>query len=91
MFQWIVFHAIHEGSYSKPIYQIMPRILLRLLTLYIKGYKGSMASWHDLGLWFNELLTARNFFNNTAKTRIHELTDTCRNAKSKIALLYQLA
>jgi hypothetical protein len=83
-------HAIHKESYSKPIYQIMPRILFAPADFVYKGTKGSMASWHDLGLWFNGLLTGRNFFNNTAKTRIHELTDTCRDAKSKIALLYQL-
>jgi hypothetical protein len=82
--------AIHKESYSKPIYQIIPRILFAPADFVYKGTTGSMASWHDLGLWFNGLLTGRDVLSNTAKTQIHELTDTCKDAKSKIALLYQL-
>ena len=81
---------ILKESYSKPISQLIPRILFAPVDFQYKGTSGSMASWRDLGMWFNGLLAGRDVLDNDAKTRIHQLTDTCKDVKSKIVLLYQL-
>ncbi|MDN5552807.1 DUF3857 domain-containing protein [Prevotella sp.] len=83
-------NAIHKEAYSKPLYKIMPSILFAPVDFVYKGTSGSMASWHDLGLWLNGLAAGRDVLDDAAKTKIHELTDTCRDDKSKIELLYQL-
>lgn len=80
---------IHKELYSKPIYQIIPSILFAPVDFQYKGINGSMGSWRDLGMWLKGLLNGRDTLDNDAKTCIHQLTDTCKNAKSKIDQLYK--
>lgn len=82
--------SILKEPYSKPIFQLIPRILFEPVDFQFKDTSGSMASWHDLGMWFNGLLAGRDILTDDAKTRIHQLTDTCKDVKSKIVLLYKL-
>lgn len=55
----------------------------------IGDYKGSMASWRELGNFQLELNKGRDQLPEDVKQKVHQLTDNVKDTKEKVRILYR--
>jgi hypothetical protein len=53
-----------------------------------QGYKGNMSTWESYGKFINQLRTGRDVLPGDIKRKVHELTDTMKDARIKLYALY---
>ncbi len=53
------------------------------------GYKGSMSSWNELGLFQLQLNKGRDKLPDAVKQQVHQLTDGVSDAREKVRILYE--
>lgn len=53
------------------------------------GYKGSMSSWNELGLFQLQLNKGRDKLPDAVKQQVHQLTDGVSDTKEKVRILYE--
>jgi len=68
--------------------QQLPIILFATDTFSYYDHQGSMKSWRDFGSFDYKLNEHRDVLSDDMKSTVHRLTDTCRERKAKINILY---
>jgi hypothetical protein len=53
-----------------------------------QGYKGNMSTWENYGKFMNQLRAGRDVLPEDIKRKVHELTDSLKDKRQKIYVLY---
>jgi hypothetical protein len=80
--------AISQEPKGKSLRELVPVIFFSPVDFEYLGTKGSLKSWKDFGQWYWSLLEGRQELPVDFKTKLHQLTDTCKSARSKLAVIY---
>jgi hypothetical protein len=73
-----------------PHYKYYEKILQLSPNDFIEGgYKGSLASWEDLGLWINSLNMDRDQIPDLSKQKILDLIKDAKTDREKVKILYK--
>lgn len=81
--------AIKQEAYALPLDRQLPMVLFAPSRFSYLGAQGSLATWHDFGVWQYGLLKGRSDLPAALKQKVHELTDALPTKRDKIARLYQ--
>ena len=81
--------ALHTEPYGPRWREIAPYVMLAPSDFEEQGYKGNMATWTDYGKFISQLRTGRDALPDNIKQQVHTLTDTMKDARSKVYALYR--
>jgi len=82
--------AIKPESFSPPLREIGPRLLISLQNFHYEGYNGIADDWENLGKWmYNQLLVGRNQVSEKTKTDILNLVKGISDPIEKAKIVYK--
>ncbi len=81
--------AKHLEPYSPSMSEISTAVILAPTNFSIQGFTGKMDSWQDFGMFRQTLLGGKDELDDATKAKVHQLTDTAKNATEKVVLLYK--
>jgi len=67
---------------------IAPYVMLAPSDFESQGYKGNMSTWENYGKFMNQLRAGRDVLPEDIKRKVHELTDSLKDKRQKIYVLY---
>jgi hypothetical protein len=76
-------------SLQPPWKEIWPIVMIAPTDFELQGYKGSMSTWGDLGVFGYTLMQGRDVLPGAIKQKVHELTDNVTDSHEKTKILYQ--
>jgi Domain of Unknown Function with PDB structure (DUF3857) len=77
-------------EYGAPdIYRFSPCVFLSPEQFEIQGYKGSMNSWKEFGIFFAKLNAGRDQLPDHIKKKVHDLSDGITDVREKVRVLYE--
>lgn len=79
--------AIERYAYGLPFREQVPLVYFAPDGFDIAQTHCDLSSWQTMGIWTWQLLQGRDQLPEELKTKIHQLTDTCRSEKSKVMVL----
>ena len=90
VYEWKVanLQAIEREPYSPPFTQVLPILMFAPDQFEFDGYKGSMASWKDYGLFMNQLYQGRDELPEKLISEVKQLTLEATSDREKIGILY---
>jgi len=68
--------------------EIAPYVIMAPSDFEAQGYKGNMTTWASYGKFINQLRTGRDVLPEDTKKKVHELTDTIKDTRRKVYVLY---
>ena len=68
--------------------EIAPSVLIAPSDFEAQGYKGNMSNWENYGKFINQLRAGRDVLPENIKSKVHELTDSLKDPKQKVYVLY---
>lgn len=74
---------------SPNLNEYTPTLLLEPTTISYENYKGSLASWSDMGHWQGELNKGRDKLPDVTIAKVHQLTDGLPTQEAKVKALYE--
>jgi hypothetical protein len=74
--------------YQPQFTEVAPYVFIAPTDFEIEGYKGSINSWKDYGLFFKELNKDRDVLPQTIKEDVQKITATVSSKKEKITAVY---
>ncbi|MCB0706029.1 MAG: DUF3857 domain-containing protein [Saprospiraceae bacterium] len=81
--------AVQYEQEGPPYQDVLPRLWILPSEFWIDGYKGSLESWDQYGLFLHQLTIGRDKLPGDLKKSIHGLVDNVAKDREKIDLLYQ--
>jgi hypothetical protein len=69
--------------------EITPHVLMAPSDFEAEGYKGNMSSWESYGKFINQLRAGRDVLPDNIKLKVHVLTDSLKDPRQKIYVLYE--
>jgi len=82
--------AIEKEPYCRYFTERVPIIRFSPVKFLYADKRGSLKTWQDMGMWSYDLGKFRDQLPPDATAKIHEVADTCNDAKGKVAALYKL-
>ena len=91
IYQWEIINqkAIKYESYSPPVQDYFPSVLLTPADFEMGGYSGSSKSWNSLGDWVSELNEGKDQLLPETITELNNLVGDCSTERGKIARVYE--
>ncbi|GHA75362.1 hypothetical protein GCM10007389_31530 [Pontibacter akesuensis] len=68
--------------------ELVPSVLTAPNEFEVEGYKGSMATWKDLGIWQNKLNVGRDVLPQETIQKLKQLTANAKTEEDKVRLVY---
>lgn len=81
--------AKKSEAYGPTWDEINPTVLLAPSDFEIEGFKGSMDSWKNFGLFIKTLNEGRDVLPDVIKQKVHTITDGVTSVEEKVNLLYK--
>ncbi|MDP4265230.1 MAG: DUF3857 domain-containing protein [Bacteroidota bacterium] len=81
--------AITREIYQPPLRDVTTGIIFGPTGFQLGDYKGNMQSWQDFGKFIYALKQGRDALPPNIKSVVHELSDSIRDEKKKIRVLYE--
>ncbi len=81
--------AIESEVWQPEWREVTPNVLIAPTVFEYAGYKGSMATWKELGLFQKALNVGKDELPNNIKQSVHELTDRLNTTQEKVNALYE--
>ncbi len=81
--------AIDLQPYSPGLNEVTTNVILAPEKFSIQGFTGNMQTWQNFGMFRQTLLGGRDELDDVTKKAVHDLTDTVKNVKDKVRLLYK--
>ncbi|MBV9961253.1 MAG: DUF3857 domain-containing protein [Parafilimonas sp.] len=75
--------------YGPSMNDISAKVILAPTDFSIQGFTGKMDNWQDFGMFRQALLGGRDELDDVTKQKVHQLTDTVKDAKMKVIVLYK--
>jgi hypothetical protein len=82
------FTAIKRERNAPSWSELVPSVVLAPSEFEVDGYKGSMSTWKDYGLFIYQLIKGRDVLPDNIKAKVHELTDKLKDDRQKVYVLY---
>ncbi len=73
---------------APPLSEITPIVFFAPSLFEVNGYSGDMSTWEGYGKFMYQLIKGRDVLPEPIKLKVHELTDTIKDEKQKIFVLY---
>ncbi|HYK43565.1 MAG TPA: DUF3857 domain-containing protein [Parafilimonas sp.] len=81
--------ARYVQPYSPPWEETITSVLVAPTQFSIQGFAGSMDTWQNFGTFCQALAAGRDELDDATKKKVHEITDTIKDQRRKIAALYK--
>ena len=81
--------AIDYEPYSPAAHEIVPHILWAPGRFEFHGVPGDMSKWQGFGAWNQSLRKGLQELSPEFKAQLHAMTDTCRDDRSKVDVIYR--
>ena len=81
--------VIRREPYALPLRERLPLAYFAPQQFSYYGTLGSLESWKDYGKWQYGLLDGRDVLPDDVKTKLHQMTDTLKTDREKVAKLYK--
>lgn len=81
--------AVEDKSYSSSLFESVPYIRLALEDFEYDGYRGSLKSWREMGLWHKKLQKVRDDLPADSRKTIKQLTSGLESKRSKVKAVYK--
>ncbi len=73
---------------APPFSEITPVVFFAPSLFEVDGYSGDMSTWEGYGKFMYQLIKGRDVLPEPIKLKVHELTDTIKDEKQKVFVLY---
>ncbi len=80
--------AFKKPELSEEWYELTPAVFFAPSDFHIDNYNGNMETWAGLGKFVHTLNTGRDQLPVAVKNTIHQLTDSLKDERSKVKILY---
>jgi hypothetical protein len=80
--------AITREVYLPSWLEITTAVLFGPTGFQLGNYSGSMATWKEMGQFFNELKQGRDVLPSSIRSTVHSLVDTIKDTRKKVEALY---
>ena len=80
--------AIQKEPKGKSRKDLLPVIFFSPDNFEFLGTTGCLKTWQDFGKWYWDLLEGRQELPVDFKAKLHQMTDTCKSVRSKLAVVY---
>lgn len=81
---------IPDEDFALPLEELLPAVYFAPSDFRYLGTTGNSSTWKTFGEWQYALLQGRDAISDELKARLHSLTDTCTDVRTKIAAVYGL-
>ncbi|CAM3533885.1 DUF3857 domain-containing protein [Pontibacter korlensis] len=90
VYQWEVSNLkpVTREPYGPSFRELVPMVLTAPNEFEVDGYKGSMETWKDFGLWINKLNKDRNKLPAETVAKLKQLTANAKTTEEKVRLVY---
>ncbi|GAB3821687.1 hypothetical protein GCM10028895_24340 [Pontibacter rugosus] len=79
---------VETEPYGPSFEELVPQVLTAPTEFEVDGYKGSMATWKDLGIWQNKLNQGRDVLPQETVQKLKQLTANAKDPEEKVRLVY---
>ena len=80
--------AKKQEASAPPFSELTPFIIFAPSAFEVDGYTGDMSTWEGYGKFMYQLIKGRDVLPEPIKLKVHELTDTIKDERQKIFVLY---
>ena len=80
--------AKKQEAAAPPFSEITPIVFFAPSLFEVDGYSGDMSTWEGYGKFMYQLIKGRDVLPEPIKLKVHELTDTIKDERQKIFVLY---
>ncbi|TPE43727.1 DUF3857 domain-containing protein [Pontibacter mangrovi] len=90
VYQWEVnnLKPLELEPFGPDYREVMPMVLTAPNEFEVDGYRGSMETWKDLGLWINKLNEGRDQLPEETVAKLKQLTANAKTTEEKVRLVY---
>ncbi|NOS90970.1 MAG: DUF3857 domain-containing transglutaminase family protein [Cyclobacteriaceae bacterium] len=86
---WSFTNIIPEKFEKYTSHNLIPHVMLAPTIFEYEGYRGSMASWKDYGLWQMQLNNGRDIVDAATLEKIKQLTQNLKSTEEKAKAVYE--
>ncbi|PTX12281.1 uncharacterized protein DUF3857 [Pontibacter mucosus] len=79
---------VSREPYGPAFSEMVPQVLTAPNEFEVDGYRGSMETWKDFGLWINKLNNGRDKLPAETVAKLQQLTANAKSTEEKIRLVY---